>query len=48
MGLMMKHSEAFERLVAEIKPQITEISIDEVVEKQKRGKSPISLMSRRS
>ena len=34
---MMKHSEAFERLVAEIKPQITEISIDEVVEKQKRG-----------
>lgn len=33
----MKHSEAFERLVAEIKPQITEISVEQVVEKQKRG-----------
>jgi rhodanese-related sulfurtransferase len=33
----VKHSEAFERLVAEIKPQIREISIQDVVEKQKRG-----------
>ncbi len=30
----MKHTEAFERLVAEIKPRIQEISIDEVLEKQ--------------
>ena len=41
---MMKHSEAFERLVAEIKPQVTEISIDEVVEKEERGTCSISLM----
>ena len=33
----MKHSEAFERLVEEIKPQVTEISIDEVREKLSRG-----------
>lgn len=30
----MKHTEAFERLVAEIKPRIREISIDEVLQKQ--------------
>lgn len=30
----MKHTEAFERLVAEIKPRIQEISIDEVLDKQ--------------
>jgi rhodanese-related sulfurtransferase len=30
----MKHTEAFERLVAEIKPRIREISIDEVRAKQ--------------
>lgn len=33
----MKHSEAFEKLVAEVKPRIHEITIEEVVEKQKRG-----------
>jgi rhodanese-related sulfurtransferase len=33
----MKHSEAFEKLVADIMPQVTEVSIDEVVAKQKRG-----------
>lgn len=30
----MKHTEAFERLVAEVKPRIREISIDEVTAKQ--------------
>lgn len=30
----MKHTEAFEKLVAEIKPRIREISIDEVLKKQ--------------
>ena len=33
----MKHSEAFERLVKDIMPQVREIPIDQVVEKQKRG-----------
>ncbi len=33
----MKHTEAFEKLVAEVKTRIREITIDEVVEKQKRG-----------
>lgn len=33
----MKHTEAFERLVAEIKPRIREISIDEVRAKQARN-----------
>lgn len=32
----MKHTDAFERLVAEIKPNIREISIDEVLAKQER------------
>lgn len=36
-GYVVKHSEAFERLVEEIKPQIREISIDDVVAKQQRG-----------
>ncbi|MBN8659526.1 MAG: sulfurtransferase [Candidatus Melainabacteria bacterium] len=31
----MKHSEAFEKLVAEVMPRIKEISIEEVLEKQK-------------
>jgi rhodanese-related sulfurtransferase len=35
----MKHSEAFERLVADIMPQVKEITIDQVVEKQKRGEN---------
>ncbi len=30
----MKHSDAFERLVAEVKPRIREISIDEILTKQ--------------
>lgn len=33
----MKHSEAFERLVAEIMPQITEVSCETVREKQEKG-----------
>jgi rhodanese-related sulfurtransferase len=33
----MKHSEAFERLVAEVRPRVKEISIDDVLAKQKRG-----------
>ncbi len=33
----MKHSEAFERLVEEVKPQVREIQIDDVVAKQNRG-----------
>lgn len=33
----MKHSEAFEKLVADIKPRIKEISIDEVRKKQGAG-----------
>ena len=32
----MKHTEAFERLVAEVKPRIREISIDEVLAKQSK------------
>ncbi len=32
----MKHTEAFEKLVAEIKPRIREVSIDEVRDKQSR------------
>jgi rhodanese-related sulfurtransferase len=39
----MKHSEAFEKLVAEIKPLIKEISIEEVVDWQKSAK-PFSLI----
>jgi rhodanese-related sulfurtransferase len=31
----VKHSEAFEKLVAEVMPRIKEISIEEVLEKQK-------------
>lgn len=31
----MKHSEAFEKMVAEVMPRIKEISIEEVLEKQK-------------
>lgn len=34
----MKHTEAFERLVAEIKPRIREISIDDVRAKQSSNK----------
>jgi rhodanese-related sulfurtransferase len=34
---MKQHSAAFERLVAEVKPRITEISIEQVSEKQKKG-----------
>lgn len=33
----MKHSQAFEKLVAEIKPSIKEISIEDFLQKQKRG-----------
>lgn len=33
----MKHSEAFERLVAEIMPQVTEVSCEDVREKQEKG-----------
>lgn len=33
----MQHSQAFEKLVAEVKTRIREISIDEVMAKQKRG-----------
>jgi len=33
----MKHTEAFEKLVADIMPQVKEISNDEVIEKQQRG-----------
>lgn len=33
----MKHSEAFERLVAEVKPRIKEISAEEVCAKQARN-----------
>lgn len=33
----MKHSEAFEKLVADIKPRIKEISIDDVRKKQGAG-----------
>jgi rhodanese-related sulfurtransferase len=33
----MKHSEAFERLVSEIKSEVTEVSCEEVREKQERG-----------
>jgi rhodanese-related sulfurtransferase len=33
----MKHSQAFEKLVAQVKPRIKEISIEEVLAKQKRG-----------
>lgn len=33
----MKHSEAFEKLVAEVKPRIKEITIDEVRKKQDAG-----------
>lgn len=33
----MKHSEAFEHLVAEVKPRIREISIEEVLDWQARG-----------
>jgi rhodanese-related sulfurtransferase len=39
----MKHSQAFERLVAEVKPKIKEISIEEVLEKQKRSHSFVLL-----
>ncbi len=33
----MKHSQAFEKLVAEVKPRIKEISVEEVVTRQKQG-----------
>lgn len=33
--VVVKHSEAFEKLVAEVMPRIKEISIEEVLEKQK-------------
>lgn len=33
----MKHSDAFEKLVREIKPRIREISVEEVVAKQNRS-----------
>jgi len=33
----MKHTEAFERLVADVKPRIREISIEEVRAKQQRN-----------
>ncbi len=33
----MKHSEGFEHLVAEAKAKVTEISIDSIADKQKRG-----------
>jgi rhodanese-related sulfurtransferase len=33
----MKHSEAFERLVSAVRPHITEIAIEAVLDKQKRG-----------
>jgi rhodanese-related sulfurtransferase len=36
-GNRMKHTEAFEKLVAEIKPRIREISIDEVRQKQAKN-----------
>jgi len=39
----MKHSEAFEKLVAEIKPLIKEISIEEVIDWQKSAK-PFTLI----
>jgi len=39
----MKHSQAFERLVAEIKPKIKEISIEDLLEKQQRGDSFVLL-----
>jgi rhodanese-related sulfurtransferase len=35
----MKHSQAFEKLVAEIRPKIKEITAEEVLQKQKRGES---------
>lgn len=39
----MKHSQAFERLVAEIRPKIREISIEDLLEKQKQGDSFVLL-----
>jgi rhodanese-related sulfurtransferase len=33
----MKHSQAFEKLVAEVRPRIKEISVDEVIRKQNQG-----------
>jgi len=39
----MKHSAAFEKLVSEIKPHITEISIDELIDKR-AAKEPINLV----
>ena len=35
----MKHSQAFENLVAEVKPRIKEVSIDNVVAYQKAGRN---------
>jgi rhodanese-related sulfurtransferase len=35
----MKHSEAFEKLVAEVKPRIKEITVDEVRQKQDAGEN---------
>lgn len=35
----MKHSQAFENLVAEVKPRIKEVSIDDVVAYQKAGRN---------
>jgi Rhodanese-related sulfurtransferase len=37
MGIEMKHSEAFEKLVADIMPGIKEVSIDEVLNMQMSG-----------
>lgn len=34
----MKHTEAFENLVAEIRPQIKEVQLDDVLQMQKDGK----------
>lgn len=39
MGGIMKHSQAFEKLVLEVLPRIKEISLEEVAERQKRGES---------
>jgi rhodanese-related sulfurtransferase len=38
-GVQMKHSQAFEKLVAEVMPRIKEIRVEEVVKKQKSGES---------
>ncbi len=34
----MKHTEAFENLVAEIRPQIKEVQLDDLLQMQKEGK----------